>query len=95
MAVPIKPSIRQTRQSRQVRLEREYYIEPSSSTGLSRYCIRLIWAFTKIGLFVLGIIAVMALLGALLFQLIRVTMPISLIALAVIGLVIWLIVKKS
>ena len=56
---------------------------------------RLLFGFVKLGLFVLGGIAVVILLGALLIQFIRATMPMSLMALAFMGFITWLIIKNS
>ncbi len=95
MAIPTKPSIRQTHRGRQVRVQREYYSEPSSSVGSSGYSTRLIWSFVKIAFMILGAIAGMAFVGWLLIQFIIQAVPISLIAIGIMGLIIWLIVKHA
>jgi len=95
MSIPTKPSIRQTHRGRPFRAQRDYYRQTSSSTGSFGYSTRLIWSFIKIGFMILGAIAVVIVVGMLLFQLIRAAMPISLIALAMIGFITWLIIKHS
>lgn len=94
MSIQTKPSIRQTHRGRQFRARREYYHESSPSIGSFGYSTRLIWAFIKIGFMILGAIAVVILVGVLLFQFIQATMPMSLIALAIMGLIIWLLCKS-
>lgn len=93
MPIPTKPSLRQTHRANSFRAQREYYREPSSSIGSFWYSTRLIWTFVKIGFMILGAIAVVILVGMLLFQLIRAAMPMSLIALAILGFTAWLILK--
>jgi hypothetical protein len=84
MPVPTKPSIRQTRRARVPR-----------DIGLFVLGSGLVWPLIKIGFMILAAIAVVVLVGWLLFKFILVTMPMSLIALVIMGLIIWLIVKHS
>ena len=95
MSIPTKPSIRQTHRGRPFRAQRDYYRQTSSSTGSFGYSTRLIWSFIKIGFMILGAIAVVILVGMLLLQFIRATVPWSLIALAMMGLITWIIIKNS
>lgn len=84
MPIPTKPSIRQTHRAR-----------ASLDAGLFWFSAGLIWPLIKIGFLILGAIAMAVLVGVLLFQFIRATMPMSLIALAIIGFTTWLIIKHA
>jgi len=88
--IPQNPNRRPSNTVKPVQ-QRERYNTPSSDNG----DFYLLFSFVKLGLFVLGAIAVVIILGALLIQFIQATMPISLISLAIIGIVIWLIIKNS
>ena len=79
------------RPARRVRLpqQRERYHNPGPDIGY-RTELRLLFGFIKLGLFILGAIVVVVFLGALLIHFIWTTMPMLLLALAVIALIIWL-----
>jgi hypothetical protein len=90
--IPRNPNWRSDNPTRPVR-RRERYHAPARDVGY-RTELRLLFGFVKIGLFILGAIAVVVFLSALLIHFIWTTMPMLLVALAIIALVIWLVCRS-